>query len=182
MYRQMITLNNSGSGLKLPRTSAWFSILTDVPRDALEPFFSHSLRSELSFSFTFPPEVLLRSIRTSPRLPVLARVKQRGAHPREFHEIQKKTANPFSPLLSAPFRSCRSWSLQRWYHRLVLRQKPIRSQVKIVTTWWKSIKDLWSIARVSHRLQFPSLSLSLSLLPPSPAESFCFLLLIFFRH
>ena len=42
----------------------------------------------------------LRSVRFSPRLPILAREKQKSAHPREFHEIQKKTAKPFlrSPL------------------------------------------------------------------------------------
>lgn len=129
----MIALNNSDSGIKLlciayPRVI--FNIDRRVSRRPGTLLFSPPplRRGALSFSlaaFIPPRSAFEKRIYTSPRLPVLARVKQRGAHPREFHEIQKKTANPFSRF--SPFRRSQ-------YPQVILRQKSvIRSQAKIVT-------------------------------------------------
>lgn len=107
-------------------------------QDSFSPLFTLR-RDALSFSpATFvPPEVPLRSAPVgegTTSSPVLAtRVRQRSDRPREFHEIQKKTTNPFS---RAPHYLSISpeWVTAVSSSGFIRERSVIRSQVKILTT------------------------------------------------
>lgn len=135
--------NNSVFGLKWFHIPTWFSILTDVPRDAhlcQDSFalFHPSSRCALVFSRYFRSarsafEKRVREEGERGRRPGTCNEGETKARPsaRVSREIQKKTSNPFSHPL--PVYIARM--VTAVYRRVVLRQRSaIHSQMKIETT------------------------------------------------